>query len=65
MGKPSSPDEILSPREVSRLFKVSRPWPYVQASRGLLPYHKMGKVIRFKLSDIQEFFELSRVEKRR
>jgi len=31
--------------------------------RGLLPYYKIGKVIRFKRKDIEVFFEKSRVEK--
>jgi excisionase family DNA binding protein len=57
-------DEILSPREVSRLWKVSRPFPYVLAHRGVLPFHKLGKTIRFKRSDIERFFEESRVEKK-
>ena len=54
-------DEILSPREVSRFYKVSRSWPYTEAKQGLLPYHKLGeKLIRFKKSDIEAFLEKSR-----
>lgn len=59
-------DEVLTPREVSKEWKVSRPWPYQMAHRGLLPYHKLGeKLIRFKRSDVQEFFERSRVERKK
>jgi excisionase family DNA binding protein len=57
-------EELLSPKELSRLLKVSKPWPYIMVKRGLLPYYKMGKVIRFKLSDIEAFLEQSRVERR-
>jgi excisionase family DNA binding protein len=57
-------DDFLTPKEVSKLLKVSNPWPYAMAKRGLLPYYKMGKVIRFKKSDIEEFLERSRVEKK-
>ena len=58
-------DEILTPREVAKFYKTSRPWPYTAAYRGLLPYHKLGdKLIRFKRSDIEEFFEASRVERK-
>jgi excisionase family DNA binding protein len=32
--------------------------------RGLLPCYKMGKVIRFRRSDIKAFLERSRVERR-
>ena len=62
-------DEYLSPAEVSRLLKVSKPWPYTMAARGLIPHYKMGstekkKLIRFRLSDLEEFMERSRVEKK-
>jgi len=57
-------DEYLSPNEFSKLLKASRPYPYLLASRGLISYYKIGKLIRFKLTDVQEFLERSRVEKR-
>ena len=46
---------LVSPKELSRLPKVSKPWPYIMVKRGFLPYYKMGKVIRFKWSDIEAF----------
>jgi excisionase family DNA binding protein len=57
-------EQLLSPKELSRLLKVSKPWPYIMAKRGLLPCYKMGKIIRFKWSDIEDFLERSRVGKR-
>jgi excisionase family DNA binding protein len=57
-------EEYLTSKELSRYLKVSKPWPYVMANRGILPYHKMGKVIRFRRSDIEAFLERSRVEKK-
>ena len=57
-----SEGEVLSPLEVSRLLKVSKPWPYLMAHRGLLPYYKMGRVIRFRKDDIEEFLRRSRIE---
>jgi len=57
-------EELLSPKELSRLLKVSKPWPYIMVKRGLLSYYKMGKVIRFRWSDIETFLEQSRVEKK-
>ena len=57
-------EELLSPKELSRLLKVSKPWPYIMVKRGLLPCFKMGKVIRFKWSDVEDFLERSRVDKR-
>jgi hypothetical protein len=32
--------------------------------RGLLPCYKMGKVVRFRWSDIEDYLERSRVERR-
>jgi excisionase family DNA binding protein len=55
-------EELLSPKELSMLLKVSKPWPYVMVKRGLLPYYRMGKAIRFRRSDIEAFLERSRVE---
>jgi excisionase family DNA binding protein len=57
-------EELLSPKELSKLLKVSKPWPYIMGKRGLLPCYKMGKVIRFKWSDIEAYLERSRVERR-
>ncbi len=57
-------EEFLSPIELSKLLKVSKPWPYVMVKRGLLPCYKMGKTVRFKRSDIDEFLSNSRMERR-
>lgn len=57
-------DELLSPNEVSRLLKVSRPWPYIMVKRGLLPCFKLGKCVRFKLSDIEDYLSRCRIERR-
>jgi excisionase family DNA binding protein len=56
-------EELVSPKELSKLLKVSKPWPYTMVKRRLLPYYKMGKVIRFRMSDIEAYLERSRVEK--
>jgi excisionase family DNA binding protein len=55
-------EELISPKELSRLLKVSKPWPYIMVKRGLLPYYKIGKVIRFRLRDVEAFLEKSRFE---
>lgn len=62
--KGSSLEELISPKELSRLLKVSKPWPYIMVKRGLLPCYKMEKVIRFRWSDIEAYLERSRVERR-
>ncbi len=57
-------EELISPKELSRLLKVSKPYPYLLVKRGLLPCYKMGKVIRFKYSDIENYLERSRIERK-
>jgi excisionase family DNA binding protein len=57
-------EELISPVELSKLFKVSKPWPYVMVKRGLLPCYKMGKVIRFKKIDIEDYIERCRIERK-
>ncbi len=57
-------EELISPKELSRFLKVSKPWPYIMAKRGLIPHYKMGKVIRFRLSDVEAFLAKFRVEKK-
>ena len=56
-------EELISPKELSRILKVSKPWPYIMVKRGLLPYYKMGKVIRFRRADIESFLNSCRVER--
>jgi excisionase family DNA binding protein len=55
-------DEILSPREVSKELKVSRPLPYQWVKRGLIEYYKIGKTIRFRRSFLEKFLEEHRVK---
>lgn len=38
-------------------------WPYRMAKSGLIPCYRMGDLIRFKRSDIEDFLEKSRIEK--
>ena len=57
-------DEFITPKELCKLLKVSKPWPYVMAKRGVIPYYKIETSVRFKKSDIEAFLEKSRVEAR-
>lgn len=58
-------EELISPKELSRMLKVSKPWPYVMVKRGLIPYYKLGgKTIRFKLSDVETYVERARIERK-
>jgi excisionase family DNA binding protein len=62
-------EELISPKELSKLLKVSKPWPYIMVERGLLPYYKMGEkgkrgIIRFRMSDIETYLNRCRVERK-
>jgi excisionase family DNA binding protein len=58
-------EELFSPKELSKMLKVSKPWPYIMVKRGILPCYRLGGLIRFKRGDIEAFLERSRVEGRR
>ena len=57
-------EELISPKELSKLLKVSKPWPYLMVKRGVLPYYKLGGVIRFKREDVDGYLERSRIERK-
>ena len=57
-------EELISPKELSKLLKVSKTWPYKMAKRGRLPCYRLEGVIRFKRVDIEAFLERSRSEKK-
>lgn len=56
-------EELVTPKELCKLFKVSKMWPYRVAKKGLIPCYRMGDLIRFRRSDIEEFLQKTRVEK--
>lgn len=57
-------EELISPKELCKYLKVSKPWPYVMVKRGVLPCYRMGNVIRFKRSDVGAYLERFRVKQR-
>jgi excisionase family DNA binding protein len=58
-------EELISPKELCKLLKVSETWPYKMIQRGRLPYYKIGGVVRFRRRDIESFLEECRKEKMR
>lgn len=55
-------EELLSPKELCKILKVSATWPYKMIKRRRLPYYKIEGVVRFRRSDIETFLEKSRME---
>jgi len=56
-------EDLISPKELSKLLKVSEAWPYKMIQRGRIPYYKIEGVVRFRRGDIEAFLEECRKEK--
>ena len=50
-------DEMLSVRDVSKLFKVHEWTVYNWVKQGQIPYIRIGGTIRFQKSDIDAFIK--------
>jgi len=52
---------FLTPEELSKILKVSRVWVYKLCDQGRIPFFRLsGKVIRFRLDEIQDWVEKGR-----
>ena len=47
--------EILTVPEVAEYLKISRSKMYLMVQRGLIPYVKIGRNVRIRVSDLQEW----------
>ena len=52
--------ELVTEAELSRLLKVCRRQLYNWRVRGLLPYFKIGKAVRFRVVEVLGALEQSR-----
>jgi excisionase family DNA binding protein len=54
-----SPERLLTPKEVAEILSVSVPWVLDHASRRrpLLPSVKLGKAVRFRREELEEFIK--------
>ncbi len=48
-------EALWDARDVARYLKVSRSWVYQKAEAGLLPYLKVGGLVRFVPERVREF----------
>lgn len=48
-------ETLWDARDVARYLKVSRSWVYQKAEAGLLPYLKVGGMVRFVPERVREF----------
>lgn len=54
---PNSQDEILTPQGAASFLKVTVPSIYQRVARRELSYIKMGRLLRFKKSDLQAYID--------
>jgi excisionase family DNA binding protein len=54
-GGPDTTETLWDARDVARYLKVSRSWVYQKAEAGLLPYLKVGGLVRFVPERIRAF----------
>ncbi len=52
---PDGIETLWDARDVARYLKVSRSWVYQKAEAGLLPYLKVGGLVRFVPERIRQF----------
>ncbi|MFX0200812.1 MAG: helix-turn-helix domain-containing protein [Candidatus Hodarchaeota archaeon] len=50
-------EEILSPKELSKILKVSLVCVYKWAERGVIPSYKLEGVVRFSRDDVLDFLQ--------
>jgi excisionase family DNA binding protein len=53
--EPDGIETLWDARDVARYLKVSRSWVYQKAEAGLLPYLKVGGLVRFVPERIRAF----------
>ena len=59
-------DELLTVQEVADLFKVRPSWVYDRTRRRgpeMIPHVKLGRYVRFRKEEVQEFIEDHRGDK--
>jgi excisionase family DNA binding protein len=54
-GRRSGEDELWDVNDVARYLKVSKSWVYHRAEAGLLPYRRIGGLLRFEPERIRSF----------
>jgi len=50
-------EELLSPKELARILRISQVCVYKWAERGVIPYYKLEGVVRFSRGDVLDFLQ--------
>jgi len=57
--------EILKAGQIAKALGVRENTVYVWCKRGMISHYRLGKCVRFKFKDVEEFLEKRRVEARK
>lgn len=52
---------LVTEAELTKHLKVCRPQLYSWQVRGLIPYFKIGRAVRFRVTDVAEALETMRI----
>ncbi len=55
-------EELVTPKELCKLLKVSKMWPYRAVKQGLIPCHRMGALVRFSRADIEAYIQKTKTK---
>ena len=55
-------DELLNISQVATKLRVTDSWVKAAVFNNLLPYYKIGRLVRFKTSQIDSWIELNKKE---
>ena len=53
-------EELLSPKDLAGILKVSQVCVYKWAERGIIPHYKLEGVVRFSRDDVLDFLQKRR-----
>lgn len=59
-SRPLEPNRFLNVNELAELLSVPKGWIYERTSRDEIPFHKIGKYVRFDWNEIQNWLEQQR-----
>jgi excisionase family DNA binding protein len=55
-------DQLLTAADVARILKVTKRTVMTYKANGTLPYYQVGRVLRFRLADVEKHIEENMVQ---
>lgn len=54
---PATADEWMTVDELSAWLKLSREWVYDNVQANRIPYHRLGRQLRFRLTEVEKWLD--------